>query len=316
VVSENLDAPRVRGLYLRLRPLRDHDLDLQAGRIPPVFGSFARRSYSAANPLIGLPLGYQYLTTLRADAAPDSADGLLRVRGRGWLVGYPIGNHRVAPGLPLVSSRYWDTGIEARIGREPLSLAIAVTQGSLASPRWEDDNHGKQISARLGASPRIGLVLGLSGARGPYASRVLTRALPQGQAERSFQQTSLGGDAEYSWGAWLVRAEAVYSRFDLPELREPRIPSPVRALALSGEGVRRLAPGLYAAFRIDRLTFSRLPGTSRTVPWDAPVTRVEAGLGYQPLRPITLKVAYQRNWREEGYAGRRGFLAGQALVRF
>jgi hypothetical protein len=315
-VSENLDAPRVRSLYLRVRPLRDRAFDVQAGRIPPVFGSFARRAYGSSNPLIGLPLGYQYLTTLRTDAVADTSNGLLLLRGRGWLLSHPVGNRSFAPGLPLASSRFWDTGVEVRIGREPLSLGVAVTQGTLAAPRFEDDNGGRQVSARLGWVPRTGLIFGLSAARGEYADRTLMAALPADQASRTLRQVSLGADAEYSWGPWILRAEGVYSRFDLPALREPRIEAPVEALALSAEGVRRLAPGLYAAARIDHIGFSRIVGTTRTAPWDAPVSRVEAGIGWQPWRPFTVKVVYQHNWREEGYAGRQGFLAAQALARF
>ncbi len=315
-VSENLDAPRVRALYLRVRPFRDRAFDVQAGRVPPVFGSFARRSYSSSNPLIGLPLGYQYLTTVRTDAAADNTDGLLRVRGRGWLLGYPVGDRSFAPGLPLTSSRFWDTGVEVRIGREPLSLGVAVTQGTLAAPRFENDNDGRQVSARLAWTPRTGLLLGVSAARGEYADRTLMEALPADQASRTLRQVSLGGDAEYSWGPWLLRAEGVYSRFDLPALQEPRIVAPVEALALSAEGVRRLLPGLYAAARIDHIGFSRIAGTTRADPWDAPVSRVEAGFGWQPWRPFTLKIVYQHNWRDEGYEGRRGFVAAQAMARF
>lgn len=316
IVSENLGEPRVRGAYLRLRPFRGRAFDVQAGRIPPVFGSFARRPYGSANPLIGLPLGYQYLTTLRADAAPDSADELLRVRGRGWLVRYPVGAPGFAPGLPIASSRFWDTGIEARIGREPLSLAAALTRGTLAAPRFSDDNDGKQVSARLAWTPRTGLVIGASAARGEYADRSLIAALPTGQASRALRQVAFGGDAEYSWGPWLLRVEGIHSRFDLPALNEPRIGAPVAVLSLSAEAVRRLGPGLYAAARVDQLAFSCISGTARSAGWDAPVARVEAGLGWQPWRPLTLKAVYQHNWRDEGYSGRHGFVAAQALLRF
>ena len=65
---------------------------MQIGRIPPTFGAFTRRAYSRDNPLIGYPLAYQYLTSLRADAVPASADELLRMRGRGWLTEFSIGN--------------------------------------------------------------------------------------------------------------------------------------------------------------------------------------------------------------------------------
>ena len=53
--------------------------------MPPTFGAFARRTYATDNPLIGYPLAYQYLTSLRPDALPANADELLRMRGRGWL---------------------------------------------------------------------------------------------------------------------------------------------------------------------------------------------------------------------------------------
>src|SRR5262249_31997463 len=60
--TDNFDTPRAYGLYLRLRPWTDRAFDIQAGRIPPVFGSFPRRRYGTDNPLIGYPLSYQYLT--------------------------------------------------------------------------------------------------------------------------------------------------------------------------------------------------------------------------------------------------------------
>ena len=60
--SENGDAVKPYALYVRVRPWRDRPIDIQAGRIPPTFGAFARREYGAGNPLIGYPLAYQYLT--------------------------------------------------------------------------------------------------------------------------------------------------------------------------------------------------------------------------------------------------------------
>src|SRR5207245_6807279 len=75
--SENLKRVIPYALYVRVRPLKGRALDVQAGRIPPVFGAFGRRSYGADNPLIGYPLAYQYLTSMRPDAIPATADDLL-----------------------------------------------------------------------------------------------------------------------------------------------------------------------------------------------------------------------------------------------
>ena len=113
-------AHRQPGRAARLRALpagcgrgRRASLDLQAGLVPPVFGAFPRRRYALDNPLPSLPLAYQYLTTVREDALPATAEQLVAQRGRGWLVRYPIGNTAAGPGLPLVNAERWDTGIEA-----------------------------------------------------------------------------------------------------------------------------------------------------------------------------------------------------------
>jgi hypothetical protein len=316
VRTENLDEVRLYAFYLRWRPLAGHDFDVQAGLIPPVFGAFSRRPYGSANPLVGYPLAYQYLTTLRTDAVPRSADGLLAVRGRGWLVAYPVGNPLPASGLPLVDGQHWDVGAEARWAPGPWELAVAVTQGSLAEPRLQDDNDGKQVSARVAVRPATGLVLGGSAARGQYTDRGLDAALPPDQAGREFAQESLGFDLEYSRGHAIARAEAVFSRFDLPALEAPLITDPVPALGLSLEFVYRLRPGLDAAARFDRLGFGELVGSRKTDSWDAPVTRVEGGLAYALRRGLVVKAVYQYNWRSAGPRGRNGFPALQMGWRF
>lgn len=86
--------------FVRVRPWATRPIDVQAGRIPPTFGAFARRGYGLGNPLIGLPLPYHYLTSLKADALHANADDLLRMRGRGWRPTYPIGAQTSDPGLP------------------------------------------------------------------------------------------------------------------------------------------------------------------------------------------------------------------------
>src|SRR5687767_3698764 len=90
--SENFEYVSAFALYARIRPFPNRRLDVQIGRIPPTFGGSTRRTYGHDNPLIGSPLAYQYLTSLRADSVPATADELLEMRGRGWLSSYSIGN--------------------------------------------------------------------------------------------------------------------------------------------------------------------------------------------------------------------------------
>jgi hypothetical protein len=77
------------------------------------------------------------------------------------------------------------------------------------------------------------------------------------------------------------------------------------------EGRYKILPGIFVAGRLDRLTFSRLATASQNRTWDAPVTRIETGVGYQ-LRPnLVAKGAYQHNWRDGGLVRRRGLFAAQ-----
>src|SRR5207302_3186871 len=170
--SENVQSVRPYALYLRIRPWADRRVDIQVGRVPPTFGAFARRTYPNDNPLVGYPLAYQYLTSLRPDSLPATADDLLRRRGLGWLDRFTIGNQTFEHGVPLVSAFHWDTGVQMHAATENniVNGTVAVTAGTLSNPLFHDDNNGLQYAARMEFRPVAGLILGASGARGPFVS--------------------------------------------------------------------------------------------------------------------------------------------------
>lgn len=314
VRSDNL-SPHVYALYLRLRPWADRALDLQAGMLPPVFGALPRRRYAYDNPLPSLPLAYQYLTDLRADAVPATAEQLVAQRGRGWLVSYPIGATEVAPGVPLVDAERWDTGVQARLGREPWSLAVALTRGTLSRPRLRDDNDGIQLSARLAWKPGPALTVGLSGASGEFLSSQVSDQLPP-SVHGHYRQQALGADVELARGYWIFRGEAVWSRWRLPALAETRLDSPLDALGLYAELRYKVRPGLYLAGRVEHLGFSSLGTTFGRQSWDAQVTRVEAGAGYALRRDLLLKASWQHNSRDGGRVRRNDLLSAQVSLWF
>ncbi len=318
VRSETGNTFDVYAMFLRLRPWDGRTLDLQLGRIPPTFGAFSRQGYGINNPLIGYPLPYQYLTSLRADALPANADDLLRMRGRGWRPAFPIGDQTAAPGLPLMSALRWDTGVQVRVGDRPVQFVAAVTNGSLSNPLVKDDNAGKQIAGRLVYQPSLGVVLGVSAGRAAYLSRAATDRLPV-QSDGGFTQDAVGVDIEYSREHWIVRAEGLLSRWTVPTVDVPFIDSPLAAVGLFVEGQYKLRPGLYVAGRADHLGFSNITGTlagGRPIPWDFPVTRFEVGGGYYVLRNMVAKVAYQHNWRENPLERRTRFVAAQMIYWF
>ena len=316
VRTDNFRTVKPYALYARVRPWTDREIDVQIGRIPPVFGAFPRRGYGAANPLIGLPMAYQYLTSIRADALPATADDLVRMRGEGWLVRYPLGVRAAAAGFPLVASLEWDTGAQVRIGSEPLQFSASLTQGTLGHPRLDDDNDGKQVTARLAWRPVAGLILGASGGRGEYMARSARAVLPAELAGGTYRQEAWGLDAEYSRDYWLVRSEVIGTAWDMPAVGSPLIASPLEALAVMVEGRYKVAPGVWVAARFDRLGFSEIVGTGGPITWDANVTRLELVAGYAVHRNVSVKAGWQRNRRDGGEVPRQDFVVGQVLLWF
>jgi hypothetical protein len=301
--------------YARVTPWPERRFDIQIGRVPPTFGTFARHAYGNENPLIGYPLAYQYLTSLRTDSVPANADELLFMRGRGWLSNFSVGNLAPARGLPLVTAFSWDTGVQVTTGWRAVNVTGSVTNGSAANPRVIDDNGGKQLAARVSVSPTIGLVLGGSWSRGQFAHRTLID-LTSPPSGRNFMQSAFGADLEYSRDHWLVRADAVLAEFLIPALAAPFITDPLRALAISLEGKYVIGPGLYLAARAEHLAFSRIRGSITATEWEAPVTRVEAGGGYYVQRNVVARVTVQVNRREGGRVRESTLPAIQLLYWF
>jgi len=316
--TENLDGVHPYALYLRVRPWTTRDFDIQVGRVPPTFGAFARRTYANDNPLIGYPLAYQYLTTLRPDALPASAEELLGKRSSGWLVRYSVGNPAAGAGVPLVSAFRWDTGVQAHATLGMVSATAAVTAGTVSNPLFSDDNHGRQIAGRVELRPAAGLIVGTSLARGPFVTQAASQAVAGDGRSSDVTQTAWGADAEYSRGHYLVRLETIASQWRIPAtppaapLRALRMP--LSAVSLSAEGRYKLRPDLYVAARYDDLGFSDQTEASGTLAWDAPVRRIEIGAGYSIERNLLLKGSVQYNTRDGGRLAPRARLAAAQLV--
>jgi hypothetical protein len=296
--------------YVRFRPWPSRRLDFQAGRIPPAFGAFGRRAYGTGNPMIGYPLAYQYLTSLRTDAVPVTAEDLFRMRARGWRASYPVGSAEPAPGIPLVSAFRFDTGVQVRWAARRIDVTGALTNGTLSNPRVSDDNNGKQLSGRVAINPAVGLVIGASGARGAW----LSRSVPIPAPASRFKQTSAGLDAEYSRDHWLVRGEAVWTRWQVPYAGAAPDGGSLGAWGAWLEGQYRIAPRVLLSARADHLDFSTIwrpePGTAPFA-WDAPVTRIEGALAYYLQRNVVVRFGLQTNWRESGRIRTRTYPALQ-----
>ncbi len=305
-------------LYVRVRPWRDRPVDFQAGRIPPVFGVAGRRAYANDNVLIGYPLIWQYLTILRPDAVPANADELIYARNAGWQSWYSVGASNYERGVPLATAFRYDTGVEARIGDElsRLSVATALTAGTLSSPGTGDRSGGPQLSARVAVRPTMGLVIGGSFADGDFLSNAAERDLPSYSRGERYAQQSWGLDAEYSRDHWLIRAETIAVRWALPYLDDPPIDEPIMSAGISVEGRYRVAPGVTLGARVDHIGFSELTGSHETLPWDAPVSRVEGGIAWTIARHVTARFSVQYNHRQRGQVTSSTLPAAQVSLWF
>jgi len=312
VRAETGAGVRAYAWFVRITPLRSGLLSFQAGRIPPVFGARARRSYPQDNPLVADPLMYQYLTNLRPDAVPASADDLIRMRGRGWLASYPVGNRDSHTGVPLIDMTRWDSGIEGRVGTPTLEAAAAVTAGTLSNPRSIAGPIRPQVSGHLAWRPAAAVTVGASFAHGTFFDQTLRVLRPDLQPGHD-SQSAAGIDADVSAGRWLVRGELVFSQWRVPSAGTAGLAAPLGAGSAYLESRLKLWPGVFVAARADRLWFSTVAGSTASATWDANVTRLEAGAGWTIRRGLLVKASGIANWRDGGRV-RREYLAAVQLV--
>ena len=303
------------GLYVRVRPWPARRFDIQAGRVPPTFGAMSRTAYGSSNILIGQPLAYQYLTSIHADALPAAPDDLLRMRARGWLSNFPIGNTAPGPGLPLVNTSRWDTGVQAHGVTGMVEWTGSVTAGSLSDPRFRDNNAGRQLAGRAVLRPTAATVFGVSASRGAWLDETIETDVAGAQAVRA-QQTAVGGDAEFSAGPFLVRGEAIRAEWQMPQFGTLHLSEPLIAISSLIEGRYKIRPGFYVAMRGDRLDFSKVRGTTGTAEWEAQTWRFETGVGYSLTRNVVFKGVWQKNGRDGGRVRKDALFAAQVLYWF
>ncbi|HEX7878845.1 MAG TPA: hypothetical protein VF720_05515, partial [Candidatus Eisenbacteria bacterium] len=150
-------------------------LNLKAGSLPLVFGTWGERANSTANPVIGNPLISGYHTSLSMQFVPTNGDSLLNRRGRGQF-GINYGTGTGFKGMVMVYEPCWDVGLEAYGARGVLEYAAAVTQGtpSAAVLFGNETNDEPGFVGRLGLSnlpgPLFGARLGMSYATGAFYS--------------------------------------------------------------------------------------------------------------------------------------------------
>lgn len=295
------------GAYVQYTPAPARDFHVLAGKIPWLIGSEADRAYPDKNPLVGVPMLYQFHTGLTWYALPTGASSVVSTSAYGD--GFS-GSKYYAGGMPVVWESWWDVGIMAVGSARPFEGAFGVTQGT---PGWgepyEDGNAGKTVLGRIGLTPVPAVRVGLSGAMGPYLDDALADSLPPGKSIGDYDQQLLMTDAEFQLGHVEARGEAYRNVWQTPRTGDLRV---------SGyyvEGKYTLPVGLYAAARWENQRFSKVDGGAGAgVPWHADEDRFEGGLGYRVSRDVIAKAVYQRQRSLAGGPSQPGDSAGLAAV--
>ena len=257
VRSENGGGPRPYALYVRLRPWATARLRHPGGPRAADLRRIRAPAYANDNLLIGYPLAYQYLTSLRADALPANADELIRMRGRGWLSSFSVGNPtparacRSSPrsaGTPACRCTRLDVGRcdgrrDHRHARR-IRWSATTTAASSSPAGWRSTRPGLR-HRRLGGAGSVPVERGGAQRRGRTPAISPRRPSAPTSSTRAATICSRRNHAQHVDAADVRRAAR-------------------RATARMVEGRYKIRPRFYAAARFDHLAFSTITGTTRT----------------------------------------------------
>ncbi len=289
VVLRDATSPYVDGAYVLFTPSPVRDLHVLAGKVPWAVGTYAPRTYSNKNPLIGAPLMYQYHSTLVWYEVVPSADALLATSGSGQY-GINYFGYQEGRGMALVDDSYWDVGVTLVGSSRPVEYALGVTAGT---PGWgstsQEENSGKSVLGRIGLAPLPGVRLGVSSSYGPYLIEPLNPLLPPGKVVEDYNQKLVMTDIELVAGHVEARAEGARNVWETPTVGDLKVSSGYVELKY------QLSFGAFAAGRWDAMRFGKIADSSGALrPWDSDLSRLETGLGYRFSRDAMAKVVYQR----------------------
>ncbi|NIV98367.1 hypothetical protein GWN26_04125 [Candidatus Saccharibacteria bacterium] len=303
------------GLSAMYRPNGWNYLNLEAGKFLVPFGTFLRRRWDSENPLIGLPLLYEYRTGLSAFDLPKNESELLRVRGQGESFQYhsessetrldefvvTFSGHipRPGSGLRIISREVYLTGVQIFGTGGRFDYNFGITNGALSNPADINNSSAVQILARMSYNPFIGLNLATSVSWGSYLDKESVNSGLQdlGKSVEDFRQITAGVDVSYSIGHLVFYSEFILNRWQTPFIEED-----LDALAFYVEGKYTFLTRFYIAGRFSQIDFMAIDDPSDIdgdgqfrESWDHDIRQLELGLGYRINRNALFKLATQLN---------------------
>ena len=299
---------RVDEIFLRFRPTDDQRLNFQIGKFPTVFGSWIAQHDFFDDPFLLPPLPYSQIVgvNVRTPAATSPAAMTARSAGK-------------APSLAALSKENWAsliwgpsyaTGASIFGSTEHLDYAFEIKNAALSShpDAWfpaGDDFENPTFTGRIGYRPDAAWAFGLSASRGPYFTDDAANLLPQGKDRGDFQQSTVGLDARWASGSFILSGEVIGSEFETPSSGD------LRTLAWFLQARWKVAPGIWLAGRFGQMVANQADGLNgRATSWSPDVWRAELGAGWRITNRMLLKVDYSFTHSDNHQGGEHLFGLG------
>lgn len=292
---------------LRYTPFDQPTLNFQLGKFATVFGNWVPRHDSWNNPFITAPLPYENMTITTDQAVPGAPGGFLGRQAR---------PDQKAAWLPVIWGPAYTTGGSVFGALDCFDYALEWKNAAISSrPTVWDDSHlawdAPTWSGRIGYRPDAMWNIGSSVSFGPYLQENAQNTLAGGQSFRDFDQLTVGTDLSWAWHHWQIWAEAIASRFEVPNVGD------ADSLAYYVEAKYKFTPRLFGALRWNQQLFDDVPnGAGGFQPWDQDIWRAEAALGYRFTRHLQGKVQYGYSHQKGPFQQGEQLLAAQLTLKF
>lgn len=276
--------------YARLQQPFGVPFNLHVGLIPAPVGTFAARAYSTTNPLIGVPLVYNYHSIFNPAKGSSSgySSGAVQATIADLLADR---TNRANATMPVIYDNCWNSGIELFGSAGKLDFSLGLLAGSLGYPSAEQPKDVPQVTTRLAWNFAPGLVVAANGFAGPYLwPGQYGGTLPAGKQYDDYLNYGGGYDLYIAKGQFEIYSELYHTSW-----QHPTLPT-ISIMSGYGEAKYTFAPGWYLAGRGDLFEPSKeTTATGSQEHWDYPVRRVEVGIGHKLERTLLMKLVFQHN---------------------
>ncbi len=276
-------STQLYGAYVKFTNLKGKSLNINLGLIPHPVGSFAPRTYSNKNPLIGKPLLYNMHTKINplAGEAIRSNDDFLASN-----------SVQPAMGMPIIYDACWNSGVDFYGYYKNLDYSFALVAGSMSKPIQQQEKNSPMATTHLTYNFSPGMKLGVSAYYGQYLYEKLFKdTLSVDKKVSDYLSGGVGYDFYFAKRRIEIYSELFYSYWEYPYLSEK-----LKAITGYAELKYTFYPSWYIAGRLGSYSSGKISNSfNAKVKWDTDVRRYEFGIGHKPDRNVVIKLVVQLN---------------------